>query len=362
MLSEAAARRAAMEGDGAYNRHARIPAGGAALALPFLEQAVLNLSVNGSAHPFVIADYGSSQGKNSLAPMRAAIRGLRVRLGANRPIKVVHVDQPGNDFNTLFGVLHSDPDRYSSEDENVFPSAIGRSFYEQVFPETYVDLGWCSYAAVWLSRVPALIPGHFVMMASTGEARAAFDRQGAEDWKRFLSLRATELRPGGRLVVVLPAMDDQGVAGIEPLFDQTNAVIAEMVAAGSLRAEERARMVLPVYARRRAQLLEPFGSAGCFEGLVVEHCELAELPDATWSEYQRHGNVQTFAAHHAAFVRAVFAPSLALALADPALRDNFANQLETRLRRRLAERLQPFHSFVQTMVLAKQDRGAKSAA
>jgi hypothetical protein len=31
-----------MEGGGSYNRHARVPAGGGSLALPFLEQAVQN--------------------------------------------------------------------------------------------------------------------------------------------------------------------------------------------------------------------------------------------------------------------------------------------------------------------------------
>jgi hypothetical protein len=48
---------------------------------------------------------------------------------------VVHVDQAANDFNTLFGVLHSDPERYSLDDPDVFPSAIGRSFYNSVFPK-----------------------------------------------------------------------------------------------------------------------------------------------------------------------------------------------------------------------------------
>ena len=43
-----------------------------------------------------------SQGKNSLAPMRAAIKALRTRLGPDHPIFVVHIDQAANDFNTLF--------------------------------------------------------------------------------------------------------------------------------------------------------------------------------------------------------------------------------------------------------------------
>ena|SRR5580698_5672922 len=72
---------------------------------------------------------------------------------------VFHVDQPANDFNTLFEVLGTDPDRYGLGEPNVFPCAIGRSFYERVLPPESVHLGWCSYAAMWLSRIPTLIPG-----------------------------------------------------------------------------------------------------------------------------------------------------------------------------------------------------------
>ena len=130
-----------MEGGGSYNRHARIQAGGADLALPYLEGAARSLALPPASDPIVVADYGSSQGKNSLAPMRAAIRSLRTRVGNERAVMVVHVDQHANDFNTLFDVLHSDPERYSMDDPNVFPSAIGRSFYESVLPETRLHSG-----------------------------------------------------------------------------------------------------------------------------------------------------------------------------------------------------------------------------
>ena len=38
--------------------------------------------------------------------------------------------------------------------------------------------------------------GHFTNACS--ELRAAFDRQGAQDWDKFRSLRACDLRLGGR--------------------------------------------------------------------------------------------------------------------------------------------------------------------
>jgi hypothetical protein len=347
-----------MEGDGAYNMHARIPAGGANLALPLLEQAARNITLDADDQPIVIADYGSSPGKNSLAPMRAAIRALRARLGSDRAISVVHIDQPANDFNTLFHVLHGDRDRYCRDDPNVFPSAIGRSFYESVLPPDYVHLGWSSYAAVWLSRVPTLIPGHFMVIRSAGEVRAAFERQAAEDWRFFLSLRAEELRPGGRMVVVLPGLNDDGVTGFETLFDQANATLSDMVAEGTLRAEERDRMVIGSYPRHRCEVLEPFKGDGHFRGLVVEACDLSVLKDSAWSDYVQHGDKRALASRHALFFRAIFMPSLAAALVraeDVAVTQAFADRLESGLRRRLTDQPVPLHSFVQTIVVAKPD-------
>ena len=343
-----------MEGGGAYNLHARVPAGGGKLALPFVEQAVRAIPFNEEIEPVVIADYGSSQGKNSLVPMTVAIRVLRSRLGPDRPICVVHIDQAANDFNTLFSVLHSDPERYALDDANIFSSAIGRSFYESVFPKGHVHLGWCSYAVVWLSRIPILIPGHFVVTASTGDVRAAFDRQAAEDWRLFLSLRAGELRPGGRLVVVLPGVNEEGTTGFEALFEHANESIAEMVAKGAITAEERRRIVLGAYPRRRNQLMEPFRADNRYCGLTVERYELSALADAAWSDYEHDGNAEVLAKRHAAFFRAIFVPSLAIALADARKRQSFADELEETLARRLAHRPVPLHSVVQTIVLAKQ--------
>jgi hypothetical protein len=44
---------------------------------------------------------------------------------------------------------------------------------------------------------------------------------------------------------------------------------------------------------------------------------------------------------------------LASAIADEQKRKVFPDRLEEKLKRRLAEQPMPFHSFVQTMVLAK---------
>jgi hypothetical protein len=346
-----------MEGKGAYNKHANVPTGGSVLGIPVFEQAARKVSLDPVDRPVVIADYGSSQGKNSLAPIRAALGSLRTRIGADRAVFVFHVDQPSNDFNSLFEVLSGDPDSYVG-DARVFPATIGRSFYEQVLPAESVHLGWCSFAALWLSRIPGQLSGHFIPVHSTGPGRAAFERQAAEDWEAFLGLRARELRPGGRLVVVLPGRDDKGLTGFEDFMDHANSALAEMVEAGEIRAEERERMALATYPRLKSELLAPFAATGQFRALSAEHYELLSLPDPAWAGYEQDGDGRALATRHALFFRSVFVPSLASSLdrvraGDGGALNAFADSLQERLIRRFAADPAPIHSFVQTMVIAK---------
>lgn len=113
-------------------------------------------------------------------------------------------------------------------------------------------------------------------------------------------------------------------------------------------------MMLGAYPRRRSELLAPFTSDGQFRGLTVEHCELSDLPDAAWAEYERDANKDLLVTRHARFFRSIFVPSLASAIADEGKRSNFADRLEEKLKQRLATHPVPLHSFVQTLVLAKQ--------
>jgi hypothetical protein len=332
------------------------------LALPLLEKAIGSVNLGSNNEHVVVADYGSSQGKNSLAPMKVAVGGLRKRIGPDRAISVFHVDQSSNDFNSLFEVLESHPDRYALDDPKVYPAAIGKSFYEQVLPAGSVHLGWSSYAAVWMSQVPARIPGHFIGIRSTGTVRADFDRQSARDWRAFLTVRAQELRPGGRLVVVLPGIDDNGFAGIEPLFDHANATLEEMVAEGEITSEERSRMALGAHPRRSRDLLEPFEVDGTFQGLNVEDFAMSEVADGAWVQFDRDRDEDALAAKRALFFRSVFVPSLAGALGsgrddgNAERREDFANELQRRLKQRLLSHRAPIPGFVQTIVLAKAEQ------
>jgi hypothetical protein len=354
-----------MEANGAYNRHAKLPAGGIALTLQRLERVIECIAFDSPNQPIIIGDYGSSQGKNSLAPISLAISALRKRLGLDRPILVCHIDRPTNDFNSLFELLDADPNAYGQGDPNVFPSAIGRSFYEQVLPCNCVDMAWSSYAAMWVSRIPALIPNHFFVPAGTGAVRAEFDRQGARDWEIFLSLRSAELRHGGRLIVVMPGVREDETTGFEGIVDHANEVLATMVEEGAVTAEEKARMIVGAWPRRKRELLAPFRREGQFHGLTVEHSDAWTLADPAWADYERDGDRQALARSQALFFRSIFVPTLASALARVRAGDTeafraFADRVETGLRQRLAMQPAPLHSIVEMIVIAKRGTACKN--
>jgi hypothetical protein len=340
-----------MESDGAYNRHAAIQAAGNALALLHAREAARRVEIERGKEPIIIADYGSSHGKNSLAPMRTIIETLRSRVGADRPIMVCHIDLPVNDFNALFKTLESDTGSYARDALNVFACGIGRSFFQNVLPPASVHFGWSAYAAQWLSCIPAASVDHHWFACLNAPARAIYEQQAAQDWQSFLALRAKELRPGGRLVVVCP-----GVGSAQAIADHADAVIAGMVKEGVIGAKERARMVIACWLRLKHEYLAPFQRDGRFSDLTVEDCESTPQADAAWEQYQRDGDAEALATKHAAFFRATFLPTLAAALDrgdDPAVRAAFGDRLERGLRQRLLREPTPTNSRVDTIVIAK---------
>ena len=348
---------APMEGHGRYNRSSSVQAAGSSPALPLFEQAAAAVPLPGS-EAIVIADYGSSQGRNSLAPLAAAISVLRGRIGPERAISVVHTDLPGNDFSALFQTLDSDRGSYLKADSSIFPSAIGRSFYRRILPSSSVSLGWSSWAVQWLSRVPGPIPDQVqVSFSHDAAARAAYALQAAEDWRSFLISRGAELRPGGTLVVLTMALRDDGDFGYRGVVESLYRALLDLAGDGLISSEEMGRMAIPTFARSRADLMAPFSTDARFAGLLVEHLEVFDGEDRIWEDFQRNRRAHEFGARWAAFSRASVLPTLAAALdrgADNWRASAFMDKLEAAHAARLAEKPEPMAIPLASMVLVKE--------
>jgi hypothetical protein len=186
---------AAMEGGGFYNRNSAMQAAGIARVLPMWGKIASTVPVGDE--PIVIADYGSSQGRNSMAPMRIAIAALRAASEPGRTVQVIHTDLPSNDFASLFQALAEEPDSYLNDAAGIFPSAVGRSYFEPIIVPETVHLGWNSWTLQWLSRNPIEVADHIVAgFGANDAAKMAVREQAAQDWRDVMAARACELRPG----------------------------------------------------------------------------------------------------------------------------------------------------------------------
>jgi hypothetical protein len=308
-----------MEAHGAYDQHSLAQHSAGAFGMPLLARAIGELApLARDDHTVTIADFGAAGGRNELAPMSAAIAGLRAG-GVTAPVVVVHTDIPTNDFTTLFETVQNSPDTYLHQPD-VYAFAAGRSFYERIFPAASVTFGWSAIAVHWLSRVPEPVPYHVYAPFATRQVRAALARQSADDWDAFLAARADELRDLGQTVVVGGAATDDGASGAEALMDAFNGALRDAVSAGRITEQEYAGMTVPTWNRTLAEFTAPFAAGGhaAQSGLeLVEH-SLAVLPDQYLPQYHASGDAGAFADAVSAFLRAFTEPSVIETLDRPA--------------------------------------------
>jgi SAM dependent carboxyl methyltransferase len=307
MANDATPMQTAMEGAGFYNRHSSAQAAGIDQMLALLEEAANKVRIGDEA--LTIADYGASQGRNSMTPMRLAIQTVRARFGVEKPVVVFHTDLPSNDFTSLFTGLHDDPNSYLAGSKGIFPVAVGRSFFDAILPPGQVHLGWNSWAVHWLSQKSADAPDHVSPTLSAVPAvRSTASQQSALDWKRFLESRSSELRNGGKLlclIIVAPQPADTDLLWTH-LWDS----LVEIGKENLLTKEELVRITLPIWYRSLDELRAPFGKAGHFAGLRLEHTAATHAPDPFWGAFQQNGDSNQFGRAWANTMRAISAPAI----------------------------------------------------
>ncbi|HET7084692.1 MAG TPA: hypothetical protein VFI23_07980 [Rhizomicrobium sp.] len=341
----------AMEGGGFYNRNSDLQAAGIELALPLLIEAARAIPVTGGA-PLVIADYGSSQGRNSMRPMRLAIETLRARAGADRAIEVVHTDLPSNDFASLFTTLQEDGASYLAGQKRVFPSAIGRSYFEPILPAGRVHLGWNTWTLHWMSRNPIEVSDHLIAaMSASQDARAMVSRQQALDWTNFLSARSAEMAQDARLVSIFIGRTPEA-HGWDWVFGALWQAALAMEREGLLTAQELTRFTTPAAGRSVADMEAPFAD-GPFHGLVLEHAEVCEGPDPFWDEFQETSDAALLGKRWAGMMRAVTSPIAAAAFAARPNCGALVDELYRRMEARIAAAPQHNIHFLAIAVIRK---------
>lgn len=354
-------------GSHTYTESSRLQAAGLRPATVLFEEAARTIPIPRAPQPIAIADYGAATGYNSLLPISAAVTIIRKRTRSDHAILVAHTDVPGNDFTTLFSTLADDQDSYLKKDSTTYASVVGRSFYSQILPSDSIALGWSSWAVHWLRRTPMPIPDHLEISYSTDEdARRAYARQAAEDWRDFVAFRGRELAPGGRIVVLTVGKEPSGASGFEAAFDAIMTALDEFVGDGLVTADEVRRMTIPSTGRTEKDLRAPFAPSGRFEGLEIEHLEQVGGEDRFWAQFQSDKDAQAFGANWAEFLRASMFPILATSVdTDPdgtggrsQRRREFVERLEASVATRLAAAPAQMSIPLAIVVLTKRRRSA----
>lgn len=291
-----------MAGDGFYNVHSPQQSEVADILLGVLQRALASLPP--AMEAVTIADYGASQGANSMRPIGEIIAALRAH--RHTPLTVVHTDLASNDWATLFATIYDAPGSYLADVSDVYPHAIGRSFYHQLLPDRTVAAGWSSTAVLWLSARPEVGPGNLFSELADADDQRCWADAAAADWRTFLRHRQAELAPGGRLVV--SALMDDGSDRYGPFLELIRSGVDDAVAAGHVTSEEAGAMTVGTYLRTREEIEAPLRN-GSLDLALLEHSE-AVAADPAYERFRQHGDALRFAADEVAQIRGWAQPSM----------------------------------------------------
>ncbi|MGH7226499.1 MAG: cyclopropane-fatty-acyl-phospholipid synthase, partial [Gemmataceae bacterium] len=276
-----------MKGAGYYDQHSTAQLASMQLVFDWIETAIAAMALPSASRPFTVLDLGSSEGRNALLTMNGIVEAVR-RRQTDQLVQTIYSDLPSNNFNQLFLNLHEarTANRLAA---GVFPSAVAGSFYEQLLPPSSVHLAMAFNALLWLDALPAVPVSDFIVyrrphpphpgLHGSPETSDAFARQADRDLVRFLECRASELLPGGKLLIVSPGdATEHRVA--DGLYDALNDACLDLVAADRVPRQRYERFTMPLYFRTVAETLAPLEREGSpVKGaFTVDRAETLEVP------------------------------------------------------------------------------------
>jgi hypothetical protein len=332
-----------MKGAGYYDLHSGAQLSAVQALQDWVDDAVESLPLPAPPQPATVLDLGSSEGRNAVCHMAAIVAGLRRRTG--QPLQAIFSDLASNDFNQLFANL-AEARRAGRFAADVYPAAVGGSFYGPLLPPGTVHLATCFNAIHWLDRLPAVpVPDSVVYrrphpprpgLAVSPEATAAFTRQAEQDLARFLEYRARELVPGAKLLLAGPG-DTEQARLCDGLCDVLNDACLDLVAAGRLEREAYERLTIPCYFRTVSELLAPLEredspARGAF---AVDRAEAIVVPTPFLVAFRRDGDVAAYAGAYTGFLRAVAEPVVQAAINPLEGEDGTVDCLFERVRARV---------------------------
>jgi len=353
-----------MVGGGFYDANSAPQWSAIEAVLPFVDTAAASLPADG-AGPLRLADFGCSEGRNSIAVMQRALTGLLPR--TDRQVQTIHSDLPTNDFSKLFLNLDAGGQR-AFDRKRVFSAAVGGSMFDQLLPDRSLHLATTFNAIGFLSLRPVdVLPGYILPngpspVRANGfvseDDRQAFADQAKRDVAAFLQARARELVEGGKLLVQVFGGNDEART-CDGIYDLLNDAVLASVADGDISKATYDRYYQSVYMRSLAELTAPltddsFGAAGLFK---IEATRSYEVPVPFNERFAADGDLERYATDYVNFFRAFTQAVLEAALPAGSGRDQLVGRIFDRagdLLRKSPE-LYPFRYIAVAMLLTRAD-------
>ncbi len=355
-----------MVGSGFYDENSGPQWAATEAVLPWLTEAAGALPLDDTLPALTIADFGCSEGRNSVEVMRRLIPAIRAR--SDRPIATIHSDLPTNDFSGLFVRLRGADGPALGPD--VYSAAVGGSMFDQLLPARSTHLATTFNAIGFLTRRPLdRLPGYILpngpsALRGVGHVdaaeRAVFAAQANADLERFLRMRAAELVPGGKVLVEVFGESEAGRT-CDGIYDVLNDAVLEVLDAGLIDSTAYETYYQPVYFRTLDELVAPVaGDSAPLAGLFsLDHARAYEVAVPFVETFAKTGDVAAYARAYTDFFRAFTEPVLKAAFVarDP---QALANEVFARAERLVRDHPERY-AFNYVSVAALLTRIADSA-
>ncbi|KAF5702083.1 benzoate carboxyl methyltransferase [Fusarium globosum] len=180
-----------MQGGGYYNENSTLQG-------QAIERSLELLDPSANRGPSItLADYGSSEGKNSVRLFSQYLE----RIPSVTSATLIFNDTPSNDFSSLTSTIHQNWDILSQKGKVSINTLLSpRSYFEQVLPDGFVDAGFNFTALHWLRSMP-----------DASSTPSSLSTAAHVDFVDFLLVRHKEIRPHGTLTICVPSDGDINV-------------------------------------------------------------------------------------------------------------------------------------------------------
>lgn len=227
-----------------------------------------------------IADFGCSEGYNSMVIFCKALEEFRKN--SSRPVSILHTDLPDNNWVVFFHTINDSECSYHNL-ENVFYSAVGKSFYRQLTPPNSIHVGFSAFALHYLSKAPPRTGPEIELLYPEASVQAI------SDVSANLSLRIQELVINGTLTIIVAGRELSGPYKLLDLYMQP---AKNLAIKGILKQDEIKNYFWPSYQLDRNEWNEILKK---FEGKVeVKSFEIKKSICPFFTEFINGGSFQVY--------------------------------------------------------------------